>query len=150
MKNLAPTGAVYQAGTLSGNPLAMAAGIVMLKTLKDNPGIYTELDRKAAKLAKGLKANLDKAGIKGQINRIGSMMTLFFNELPEITSFEDVMKSDKERYAKYFRLSLESGIYLAPSQFEASFISNAHTDEDIEKTIELSGIAMNSISFSKV
>lgn len=138
MKQLAPVGPIYQAGTLSGNPLAMAAGIVMLKTLKNNPSIYTELERKAAKLEKGLKENLQKTGVKGVINRVGSLMTLFFSDLDKIESFEDVMKSDKEKYAKYFRMSLESGIYLAPSQYEAAFISNALSDEDIEKTIEAS------------
>jgi glutamate-1-semialdehyde 2,1-aminomutase len=146
MKYLAPIGPVYQAGTLSGNPLAMAAGIAMLKTLKENPSIYAELDQKAFRLEKGLKENLKKAGIKGIVNRIGSMMTLFFNELPEIKSYADVMKSDKERYAKYFRLSLEAGIYLAPSQFEASFVSYAHTDEDIDVTIESNLNAMQKIA----
>jgi glutamate-1-semialdehyde 2,1-aminomutase len=145
MKQLAPVGPIYQAGTLSGNPLAMAAGIVMLKILKNNPSIYTEIERKAAKLENGLKENLRKTGNKGVINRVGSMMTLFFNDLDKIESFDDVMKSDKEKYAKYFRISLESGIYLAPSQFESSFISNAHTDEDIERTIEASYNALNKL-----
>ena len=136
MNQLAPVGPIYQAGTLSGNPLAMAAGIEMLKTLKNNPSIYTELERKAAKLEKGLKENLIKTGHKAVINRIGSLMTLFFTDLNAIESFDDVLKSDKEKYARYFKLSLESGIYLAPSQFEAAFISHAHSDEDIERTIE--------------
>jgi len=138
MKQLAPVGTIYQAGTLSGNPLAMAAGIEMLKILKNNPSIYTELERKTAKLENGLKENLRKTGNKGVINRVGSMMTLFFNDLDKIESYDDVMKSDKEKYARYFRKSLESGIYFAPSQFEAAFVSNAHTDEDIERTIEAS------------
>lgn len=142
MNQLAPVGPIYQAGTLSGNPLAMAAGIEMLKTLKNDPSIYTELERKAAKLEIGLKENLQKTGTKAVINRVGSLMTLFFTDLDKIESFEDVMKSDQVKYAKYFRLALESGIYLAPSQFEAAFISNAHSDEDIEKTIEASYQAM--------
>jgi glutamate-1-semialdehyde 2,1-aminomutase len=142
MEQLAPVGPIYQAGTLSGNPLAMAAGIEMLKTLKNNPSIYTELERKAAKLEKGLKENLQKTGTKAVINRVGSLMTLFFTDLEKIESFEDVMQSDQAKYAKYFKLALELGIYLSPSQFEAVFISNAHSDEDIEKTIEASYQAM--------
>ena len=142
MEQLAPVGPIYQAGTLSGNPLAMAAGIVMLKTLKNNPSIYSELERKAAKLEKGLKENLQKTGTKAVINRIGSLMTLFFTDLEKIESFEQVMQSDQAKYAKYFSLALESGIYLAPSQYEAAFISNAHSEEDIEKTIAASLNAM--------
>jgi len=142
MQQLAPTGPIYQAGTLSGNPLAMAAGLVMLKTLKNNPSIYKELERKAAKLENGLKENLQKTGVKAVINRVGSLLTMFFTDLEKIESFEDVMKSDQGKYAKYFSIALESGIYLAPSQFEATFISNAHSDEDIEKAIEASYQAM--------
>jgi len=142
MLQLAPTGPVYQAGTLSGNPLAMAAGLVMLKTLKNNPSIYQELERKAAKLEAGLKDNLQKTGVKAVINRVGSLLTMFFTDLEKIESFEDVMKSDQGKYAKYFSMALEAGIYLAPSQFEATFISNAHSDEDIEKAIEASYQAM--------
>ena len=138
MQQLAPVGPIYQAGTLSGNPLAMAAGMVMLKTLKNNPSIYAELERKAAKLEAGLKENLEKTGTKGVINRVGSLLTLFFTDLEKIESFDEVMKSDQTKYAKHFSLSLASGIYLAPSQFEATFISNAHSDEDIEKTIAAS------------
>jgi len=142
MQQLAPTGPVYQAGTLSGNPLAMAAGLVMLKTLKNNPTIYKELERKAAKLETGLKENLQKTGVKAVINRVGSLLTMFFTDLEKIESFEDVMKSDQSKYAKYFSMALEAGIYLAPSQFEATFISNAHSDEDIEKAIGASYQAM--------
>ena len=142
MEQLAPVGPIYQAGTLSGNPLAMAAGIVMLNTLKNNPSIYTELERKGAMLEKGLRENLQKTGTKGVINRVGSLMTLFFTDLEKIESFEAVMQSDQVKYARYFRLALESNVYLAPSQFEAAFISNAHSDEDIEKTIDASYQAM--------
>ncbi len=138
MEQLAPAGPIYQAGTLSGNPLAMAAGLAMLKTLKNNPSIYTELERKAAKLEAGLKENLIKSNTKGVINRVGSLLTLFFTKNEKVESFEEVMTSDKDQYGKYFRLALEAGIYLAPSQFEAAFISNAHSDEDIERTIAAS------------
>ncbi|NPA45442.1 MAG: glutamate-1-semialdehyde 2,1-aminomutase [Chlorobi bacterium] len=136
MENLAPAGSVYQAGTLSGNPLAMQAGYTMLTELNSNPNIYSELDRKAKKLEEGIKENLAKTGVKGIINRVGSMMTLFFTDEEVVNSYETAMKSNTETYAKYFKLSLEGGIYLAPSQFESAFISYAHTDEDIEKAIE--------------
>ncbi|MDX9883881.1 MAG: glutamate-1-semialdehyde 2,1-aminomutase [Prolixibacteraceae bacterium] len=142
MDLLAPDGPVYQAGTLSGNPLAMSAGIVMLKTLKDNPDIYLKLETKAARLENGLRENLEKAGIPGVINRIGSMMTLFFTEEKTVTSFESAMKSDTNRYAAYFRNMLKSGIYLGPSQFECLFVSDAHTEEDISAVIEASAMAM--------
>ncbi|MGV8090800.1 MAG: glutamate-1-semialdehyde 2,1-aminomutase [Mangrovibacterium sp.] len=136
MNLLAPEGLVYQAGTLSGNPLAMAAGTAMLGILKNHPEIYTSLENKAAKLEVGLKENLSKHGIPGVINRIGSMMTLFFTEEEKVENFEQAMKSNSVRYGDYFRESLKNGIYLAPSQFECLFVSNAHTDEDIEQFIE--------------
>jgi len=110
--------------------------------LKNNPSIYTELERKGAMLEKGLRENLQKTGNKGVINRVGSLMTLFFTDLEKIESFDAVMKTDQVKYARYFRLALEANVYLAPSQFEAAFISNAHSDEDIEKTIEASYLAM--------
>jgi glutamate-1-semialdehyde 2,1-aminomutase len=138
MSMLAPIGPVYQAGTLSGNPLAMAAGLAMLKTLNCNANFYADLEAKAARLETGLKKNLERTGHKAVINRIGSMMTLFFTELTEVKSFEQVMKSDKDKYARYFHLCLQSGVYLGPSQFEAFFVSAAHTNEDIDRTIALS------------
>jgi len=144
MSMLAPLGPVYQAGTLSGNPLAMAAGIAMLKEL-NKPGFYVELERKAAKMEKGLKENLAKTGHKAVINRVGSLMTLFFTDLEKLESFDDVMKSDSGKYARYFRMALNSGIYLAPSQFEAAFVSNAHSDEDIEITLQASLLALQQL-----
>lgn len=145
MDKLAPEGPVYQAGTLSGNPLAMAAGTMMLSTLKNNPSIYEELERKSARLETGLKANLEKTGVAGVINRIGSMMTLFFTEKESVKSFDDAMTSDTSKYASYFKKSLESGIYLAPSQFECLFVSAAHTDEDIETIIAANETALKSL-----
>jgi glutamate-1-semialdehyde 2,1-aminomutase len=142
MDLLAPNGPVYQAGTLSGNPLAMAAGITMLKTLNNNPHIYSELERKAAKLEAGLRNNLNKTGVPGVINRVGSMMTLFFTHEKEVKTFDQAMKSDTERYAAFFKKSLENGIYQAPSQFECLFVSDAHTDADIDAIIEASEKAM--------
>ena len=135
MEMLAPAGPVYQAGTLSGNPLAMAAGIAMLKLIKETPDFYSELERKAAKLQKGLLKNLEQTGVKGIINRVGSMMTLFFTDEKQVTSLNEAMKSDTGKYAAYFKMSLESGIYLAPSQFECLFVSYAHIDRDIETII---------------
>lgn len=135
MELLAPAGPVYQAGTLSGNPLAMAAGITMLKLIRDTPDFYPELERKAAKLHKGLLKNLELTGVKGIINRVGSMMTLFFTDEKQVTSLNEAMKSDTGKYSAYFKMSLESGIYLAPSQFECLFVSYAHTDSDIESII---------------
>ncbi|MDP4201809.1 MAG: glutamate-1-semialdehyde 2,1-aminomutase [Bacteroidota bacterium] len=145
MDMLAPNGPVYQAGTLSGNPLAMAAGLAMLKTLNETPNFYDELERKAKRLEEGLKANLEKTGVKGIINRVGSLMTLFFTESAQVTSFEEAMTSDTKKYADYFKTSLDSGIYQAPSQFEAMFISQAHTDEDIDRCIAASLEAMKKL-----
>lgn len=145
MDKLAPEGPVYQAGTLSGNPLAMAAGTVMLKTLKNTPSIYLELERKATRLEEGLKNNLKETGVAAVINRIGSMMTMFFTEEDSVNSFDQAMKSDTSRYAAYFKNSLKSGIYIAPSQFECLFISDAHTDEDIDNVIAASKHALANI-----
>lgn len=135
MEMMAPAGPIYQAGTLSGNPLAMAAGIAMLKLIKETSDFYPSLERKAAKLEEGFKQNLRETGVKAVINRVGSMMTMFFTGEPKVTSLEEAMKSDTEKYAEYFRLCLESGIYVAPSQFECLFVSYAQSDEDIERTI---------------
>lgn len=136
MDMLAPVGPVYQAGTLSGNPLAMAAGIAMLKLILETPDFYAELERKAAKLEAGVMKNLKSIGVEGVINRVGSMMTLFFTKEEKITSFDEAMKSNTDRYAAYFKNSLENGIYIAPSQFECLFVSYAHSDEDIDAIID--------------
>jgi glutamate-1-semialdehyde 2,1-aminomutase len=136
MENLAPKGSVYQAGTLSGNPLAMHAGFAMLNELNSNPNIYPELERKGKMLATGFEQNLKAAGVNGLVNRVGSMMTLFFTDEKKVDSYETAMKSDAEKYAKYFKLSLESGIYLAPSQYECAFVSYVQTDAEIKQTLE--------------
>jgi glutamate-1-semialdehyde 2,1-aminomutase len=135
MESLAPVGTIYQAGTLSGNPLAMHAGYAMLSELHNNADIYPELERKTNKLAEGIRKNLKDTGVSGVVNNIGSMITLFFTENKAVNSFEDAMTSDAAKYAKYFRLALENGIYLAPSQYEAGFVSYVHSDEDIDQTI---------------
>jgi len=133
MQRVAPAGPIYQAGTLSGNPLAVAAGLAMLRHLKAHPEVYQQLERSAAKLA--------AAAPKGvTVNRVGSMITLFFNEGP-VTDWDSAKKSDTKRFAKFFHALLENGVYWPPSQFEAAFVSAAHTDEDIRRTAELLVIA---------
>ncbi len=146
MDLLAPDGPVYQAGTLSGNPLAMAAGLTMLKTLNNTPDFYAELERKAAKLEAGIVANLEKTNTTGIVNRVGSLLTLFFTDEKQVNSFDESMRSDTDKYASYFRASLENGIYLAPSQFEAMFISKAHSDKDIDTCIVGSLMALEELN----
>ena len=138
MEMLAPKGPVYQAGTLSGNPLAMAAGITTLRLLDETPNFYENLEKSSALLEEGLQNNLKELQFNGVINRVGSMFTLFFTKEKSVKSFADVKKCDTALFAEYFRMSLESGIYLAPSQYEAGFVSAAHTKEDIQKTVEAS------------
>lgn len=135
MECIAPLGPVYQAGTLSGNPLSMTAGLVTLKYLKENKGIYGELDRKGAKLQKGIEAAIEEFNIEATVNRVGSMTTLFFSK-DKVHNYEAAKKCDTKSFAAYFSGMLEEGIYLPPSQFETFFISNAHSDGDIDKTIE--------------
>ena len=135
MEMMAPVGPVYQAGTLSGNPLAMAAGIAMLTMIEETKDLYSELERKASRLEAGILKNLKVTGVKGVVNRVGSMMTLFFTDSKQVTNIEEAMTSDTNKYADYFKLSLEKGIYLAPSQFECLFVSYAHTNEEIDTII---------------
>jgi glutamate-1-semialdehyde 2,1-aminomutase len=142
MAMMAPVGPVYQAGTLSGNPLAMAAGIMMLTMIEETKDLYTEMERKAARLEAGIRKNLESTGVGGVINRVGSMMTLFFTKSPKVTNLDEAMTSDTEQYAKYFKSSLENGIYLAPSQFECLFVSYAHADEEIDRIIDANLLAL--------
>ncbi len=132
MLNIAPEGPVYQAGTLSGNPVAMAAGIATLKILKE-PGFYGTLEASSAMLEKGLKEAAEEAGISIAINRVGSMMGLFFTDKP-VSNFAEAQKSNVNLFSAYYKGMLEHGIYLAPSQYEAAFVSSAHSKTDIEKT----------------
>jgi glutamate-1-semialdehyde 2,1-aminomutase len=135
MEMIAPNGPVYQAGTLSGNPLAMAAGYAALSYIKDNPNIYKDLEEKSSYLENGFKENFKSIGKNFKINRAGSMLTLFFTE-KDVSDFKTAVKSDTELFGKYFNEMLNRGVYLPPSQFEALFVSTAHSKEDIEKTIE--------------
>ena len=134
MEKIAPSGPVYQAGTLSGNPLAMAAGYAALKHIKDNPGIYNELEEKSSYLENGFKENLKSLGKNYAMNRVGSMMCMFFTE-ETVDDFKSAISSDTNLYGKYFHEILQRGVYLAPAQFEALFVSTAHTKEDLDKTI---------------
>jgi glutamate-1-semialdehyde 2,1-aminomutase len=136
MDMVAPCGPMYQAGTLSGNPLAMAAGIAQLKILREKKAeIYPKLENMSAKLVEGVNAAAKQAGVLLSHNRVGSMFTWFFTAQPP-TDWSSASKSDTAKFAKFFRSMLDSGIYLPPSQFEAVFLSAAHSEEDISKTIE--------------
>jgi glutamate-1-semialdehyde 2,1-aminomutase len=135
MRRVAPEGPVYQAGTLSGNPLAMAAGLATVGHLRENPDVYTTLERLGARLEAGYRRTLD--GRHGSLswNRVGSMATLFFSAGP-VTGWESAGGADRDRFARYFHGMLERGIYLPPSPFEAAFISSAHTEADIDRTVD--------------
>ena len=135
MEKIAPSGPVYQAGTLSGNPLAMAAGYAALKYIKDNPSIYKQLEENSANLEKGFKENLNSVGKNYAMNRVGSMMCMFFTE-ETVDDFKSAVKSNTTLYGKYFHEMLNRRIYLAPAQFEALFVSTAHGKEDLDKTIK--------------
>ena len=134
MRHISPEGDIYQAGTLSGNPIAMAAGIATLSILR-NERIYYEMERKSKKLFEGIRKKAEEKGINIRINRMGSMGSIFFTE-EDVFDFKSVMRSDKERFKKFYKEMLSQGVYLAPSPFEAIFISYAHTDEAIEYTID--------------
>ena len=134
MSYLAPEGPVYQAGTLSGNPLAMSAGLAMLTALNEQPEVFDSLAKKTAYLHEGFDNVLKRAGIPYQINSFGSMFTLFFNENP-VTDFASSAKSDTARFRKYFHGMLREGVYLPPSAFESYFLNDALTYEDLDKTI---------------
>jgi glutamate-1-semialdehyde 2,1-aminomutase len=134
MRMVAPSGPVYQAGTLSGNPLAVTAGIETLKRLKA-PGVYRKLEEGSAALADGIGKAARKAGLPLTQTRVGSMMCAFFTKGP-VTDWKTAKQSDTKTYAKFFHGMLEGGVYLAPSQFEAAFLSTAHTPEDIDHTIQ--------------
>jgi len=144
MEMVSPAGPVYQAGTLSGNPLAMAAGYAALKYIQNNPGVYNLLEEKSSYLENGIRNNMRKLKKNYALNRVGSMMTLFFNE-GKVDSIGTATKSDTALYGKYFHEMLTRGIYLAPAQFEAIFVSTAHTQDDLDKTIEANYQALRAI-----
>ena len=141
MDLVAPLGPMYQAGTLSGNPLAMAAGCAMLKQLRDRKEeIYPRLEKLSAALVEGVAAAAKEAGVSLCHNRVGSMFTWFFNPGP-VTDWDSASKSDTEKFGKFFRSMLDSGIYLPPSQYEAAFLGAAHTEEDVQRTIAAAKLA---------
>jgi glutamate-1-semialdehyde 2,1-aminomutase len=143
MQQMAPAGPIYQAGTLSGNPLAVTAGLTALRLLSDG-NIYARIEEKAARLAEGLSATARETGISVFQTRVGSMACIFFQDGP-VTDFATAKNSDTGRYAKYFHGMLNEGIYLAPSQFEAGFVSAAHTDDDIDRTIDAARRVMRTL-----
>ena len=134
MQYIAPTGPVYQAGTLSGNPIAMAAGLKSLELLCE-PGLHDKLAAMTKKLALGLQEAASKENIPLAINYVGAMFGFFFTTQQEVSCFEQVTQCDIPRFNKFFHLMLEEGIYLAPSAYEAGFLSTAHTDDDIAETL---------------
>jgi glutamate-1-semialdehyde 2,1-aminomutase len=144
MEHIAPAGKVYQAGTLSGNPIAMIAGYTLLKTLQERPSIYTQLEEKTSQLVAGLRETFGAAGVVYQINHIGSMMSVHFAEYP-IVDFTAASGANNELFRRFFHAMLERGVYLPPSAFESWFISHALGQEDIEFTIEAAKAAMQAI-----
>ena len=144
LEQVAPCGPVYQAGTLSGNPVAMAAGLAQLTYLKEHPEIYTGLAAKGEKLARGLRAAAEEAGVPVAINQIGSLLAPFFTPT-EVTTFTDAKGSDVGRYARYFQAMLERGVALAPAQFEAMFVSEAHGDAELDATLTAARAALRSL-----
>ncbi len=159
MQLIAPLGPVYQAGTLSGNPLAMAAGIATLDAISDMSNAYAQLESRGAQLELGLCEAARAAKIPVMINRVGSLLTAFFTQSPTlapypfgsagVTNYESAKTSDTKRYARFFQGMLERGIYLAPSQFEAAFISLAHTEEDIARTVDAAGKIFQAIAYDQ-
>lgn len=144
MLHVAPVGPVYQAGTLSGNPLAMAAGIAMLDELS-KPNVYEAIEAKAKMLAEGLQAAADKAGVKIALNHSASLLTVFFTDVP-VDSYQSAMTANTDQYKVFFQAMLNQGYYLPPSQFECWFVSQAHTNEDIKKTIEAAEKAFQAVA----
>ena len=142
MRKISPDGPVYQAGTLSGNPLAMRAGLETLTRLRE-PGFYEELERKTTRLVEGLLAGCKAAGVPAVANQVGAMFTVFFTALDAVTCCSDVSNHcDLAFFGRFFNAMLDEGVYLAPSQYEAAFMSAAHTDQDIENTIAAAGRAL--------
>ncbi len=145
MDMVAPLGPMYQAGTLSGNPLAMAAGCAMLKQLRDQKGeIYPRLEKLSAALVEGVAAAARDAGVALCFNRVGSMFTWFFQKGP-VTDWDSASKSNTEAFGKFFRSMLDSGVFLPPSQYEAAFLGAAHTEDDVQRTIAAAKVAFAAV-----
>jgi glutamate-1-semialdehyde 2,1-aminomutase len=144
MQQIAPLGGIYQAGTLSGNPVAMAAGLTTMRELNAHPEYYVHAEPMTKRLLDGLKDAAASAGVAISANQVGSMGCIFFTEGP-VTCFADVQKSDLELFRRYFLGMLDEGIYLAPSQFEAIFVSAAHTESDIDRTVDAARKVFNTL-----
>jgi glutamate-1-semialdehyde 2,1-aminomutase len=147
MEMIAPAGPVYQAGTLSGNPLATTAGLAMLGLIQSNPEVYQRLEAKGKKLANAITQQIETLQIKASVNQIGSMFTLFFTE-KRVENFKDAKTSDLDKFGQYFRGMLKRGIYLPPSQFESWFLSDAIGDLELEKIITASWYTLSSMQNS--
>ena len=145
MSKVAPLGQVYQAGTLSGNPLAVAGGLATLNVLKTAPELYEQMEERSGRLVKGVEKAANDTGVSMTVNRVGSMFTFFFNDGP-VTDWESSSKSDTDRFAYFFRGMLDLGCYLPCSQFEAAFLSAAHTDEDVAGTIKAAEQVLTSLA----
>jgi glutamate-1-semialdehyde 2,1-aminomutase len=145
MQAIAPTGPVYQAGTLSGNPLAMAAGLAMLNAVS-KPGFYDALSKQTEKLVNGLKSAAQEAGVPMSFNQVGAMFGFFFTDEEQVSRYEQVMKCDMPKFRAFYHAMLNEGVYLAPSAFEAGFVSSAHTDAEIEATIEAAKKVLKSLA----
>ena len=144
MEHISPLGPVYQAGTLSGNPVAMAAGLTCL-TIVGREGFYDEPFRHTTMLVEGMQAAADKAGVPFTTNHAGTMFGGFFTEDQKVTNYHQVINSDTEAFSRFFHHMLDAGVYLAPASFEAGFMSSAHTDADIEETIDAAAKAFASL-----
>ena len=144
MARVAPEGPVYQAGTYSGNPLSMAAGVATLEALERDPALFRRVEARTTLLAAGLREILSRRSIPGAVNSVGSMWTLFFGPAL-VATMADVRAADRDKYARFFHGMLERGIYLPPSQFEAAFLSDAHGDEEIDRTLEAADEAMEGL-----
>jgi len=142
MERVSPAGPVYQAGTLSGNPLATAAGLAMLSAIDADAGLYERLESLGARLEAGLTGVLADLGIPGVVQRVGSMFCLYFTEKP-VLRWPDAASGDTERFRRYFHKMLDAGVYLAPSAFEAGFLSGAHTKDDVDRTVEAAREALS-------
>jgi glutamate-1-semialdehyde 2,1-aminomutase len=144
MEVVAPLGGVYQAGTLSGNPIAMQAGLTTLELI-DEPGFYELLEQQSGKLVDGLQLLADKAGIPFTTNRVGSMFGFFFTDATPVTGFSQVMNADSKMFNLFFHAMLRQGINLAPSPFESGFVSAAHGDKEIKDTLDAAQIAFTEL-----
>ena len=144
MECVSPAGPVYQAGTLSGNPLAMAAGLAMLKYINDNPPVYEHLEAVSDSIARGMESHMREAGLNYVINRVGSMLTLFFADT-EVVDFASAKRADTSLFGKYFQRMLGQGVYLPPSQFEAMFISTSIDQDIVDRILTAHGQAIRTL-----